>query len=427
MSSSRHGSIWSIFADTADVSRRCEVPSPDEVPDAVAATATAESRKGRTVAVVDVSGVLVKGSPYWMDETSSTAIAALLRRVAADGSVDGVVLRIDSPGGMVSGTEELGEAVRTVAAKKPVVAFVDQLAASAAYWVASQADAIVANGKTSIVGSIGTYVALYDYSRAFESAGVEAVLLTSGGVKGAGVIGAPVSDEARAMYQSIVDATQQVFSAAVSKGRGLPIARVRELADGRVHNAEVAHGLGLIDEVGSFESALSRVVSAIAERAGATKTGKGKAMATDTTPASFEDLRACLPGADSDFLVSQLEARATLDQAQSAWMEEQNRRVAAAKAEADAARARAEEAEAKAATKPAGVPPLRETATDDDAPGDAIEEFDAAVAKAMKAGLARPAAVARVARTSRELYRSFLLATNSGAKVRRLLSEKFDA
>ena len=199
--------------------------------------------------------------------------------------------------------------------------------ASAAYWIGSQADRIYANDATAMIGSIGTFVGLYDYSGRAEKEGIKAVVIKAGKFKGSGFEGTAITEEQQAHWQSLVDKTQAEFSAAVASGRRLGLARVNELADGRVHLAADAKTLGLIDGIQSYEQTLFDLRTAVRNPGSRNRQpGRAAASAVAASPivatreagqdaATFAELKAGLVGADADFLCRQLEARATLAQA----------------------------------------------------------------------------------------------------------------
>jgi ClpP class serine protease len=150
------------------------------------------------VAIIPLMGPMMRragpiAARYGIAGTDGVRLA--IESAVADDDVDQILLRIDSPGGSVSGLDQLGDAIS--AAKKPVTALVDGMAASAAYYVASQADRIVL-GRNDLVGSIGTRMMLYDFSRQFENDGVEAVPIDTGKHKSAGALGTKITDEQRA-------------------------------------------------------------------------------------------------------------------------------------------------------------------------------------------------------------------------------------
>jgi signal peptide peptidase SppA len=166
--------------------------------------------------------------------------------------VRAILLHIESPGGTVGGTAEAYDAI--VNSRKPVHSHIEDLGASAALWIASASKSISAN-KSAAVGSIGTYTAIQDTSGAYAKDGVKVHVISSGGVKGGGVDGAPISDAYLAETQKRIDSITDLFVEAVAKGRGMSSARVKELADGRIHLATAAKGLGLIDKVASLDEA----------------------------------------------------------------------------------------------------------------------------------------------------------------------------
>lgn len=346
-----------------------------------------------SVAIIDLQGPLTKYGSSLASGTSMTLARRLVRLAARDDAVSAIVLRIDSPGGTVSGTDDLGQDVAAAAEQKPVVAYIEDTGASGAYWIASQAQKIYAN-RSAMIGSIGVYASLVDSSAQAEQEGLKVHVLRTGEFKGDAVPGAPISDATLADRQKLVDATHDRFVRVVSLGRKLTLARTRELADGRVYLAPEAKELGLIDEIRAFDD----VVAALnAKKPKRNRTSSGaRAMADDaqitTTDAAsaapraatLPELRADLPGADAAFLLSQLEASATLPQASRAWIAELSARNQAAAEKAAAAEARAAELEAKSqpprigGPKP-GVEALPTNASDGQSAGDAIAAWSALV------------------------------------------------
>src|SRR5690606_32823581 len=210
------------------------------------------------IAVVPIIGTLTKRGSSLSSSGAMTILRRQVRALARDSQVDAILLVIDSPGGTSAGTADLANEVRAAAEKKPTWAFVEDLAASAAYWIASQASRVVANDRTALVGSIGTYLGLYDFSAAAAMEGVRPVVIKSGQFKAAGFPGTEITDEQRAYWQKIVDDTQAEFSAAVARGRRMELKRVAELADGRAHPAAHAPPVGLTHATERFESTRAR-------------------------------------------------------------------------------------------------------------------------------------------------------------------------
>jgi signal peptide peptidase SppA len=199
------------------------------------------------VAIIQLRGPMMKHSSSLSANASTIATRRAISNAEADDEVDSIMFMIDSPGGTVSGTQDL--ASRVAKTTKPTVAFIEDLGASAAYWVASQCDEIVANAETALIGSIGTYSVVYDSSEAAEKEGVKVHVIRSSELKGSGVPGSEVTDEMIADYRRVIDALNEQFLKAVADGRGVSIERVRGWADGRVHPAEEALRLGLIDRI----------------------------------------------------------------------------------------------------------------------------------------------------------------------------------
>jgi signal peptide peptidase SppA len=234
----------------------------------------AEARSGRSdgdardydvidgVAVISMVGPMTKARTSFGTGASTVEVRRMVRSAAMDPEVKGIMLRIDSPGGSVSGTEDLARDVAAANRKKPCATYFEDTGCSAAYWVGCQAASVWAN-RTAMVGSIGTYAVLYDSSGYAESVGVKVHVLSTGQYKGAGVDGAPVTDEQLAEFQRTVDSLNEHFLSAVARGRKMGLAQVRQIADGRVHVARSQNGgsdalsLGLIDAVGSFDQAMA--------------------------------------------------------------------------------------------------------------------------------------------------------------------------
>lgn len=233
----------------------------DEDPPTSKPAARPPFRVLRGVAVIDITGPLTKYDNSFMSlfgGTSMVRAREAVRAATRDAAVRGILLRIDSPGGTVAGTADLAEAVREANQKKPVFAYAEDLCCSAAYWIASQARKVNGNS-TASVGSIGTFTSVWDSSGMFEEAGIKVHVVASAPLKGAGTSGAPITDEMLANWQREITELNDVFVAGVAKGRRMPIAKARELADARIHVGTNAQRLGLIDGVASFDATLKEL------------------------------------------------------------------------------------------------------------------------------------------------------------------------
>src|SRR5690606_22789828 len=140
---------------------------------------------------------------------------------------------------------------------KPVIAQVDGIAASAAYWAASQATTISA-GRMDMVGSIGVRMMLYDFSGMFDQAGIRAIPLDTWQFKSAGAMVTEVTKAQQAYFQGLVDDNFSEFRKAVQMGRGLNDAQFDAVGDGRIFTAPDSVQLGLIDRVQTIDETVSR-------------------------------------------------------------------------------------------------------------------------------------------------------------------------
>lgn len=218
-------------------------------------------------AIIPLMGPLTKGGSVKFDGTSTLRTRQALRMAMRDEAVKSVLLHVDSPGGHVAGVEALAGDIALLRSRKPVLAHIDDLGASAAYWVASQADAIYAN-PTSEIGSIGTIAVLEDTSGRMDRLGVKVHVISTGPYKGVGVEGAPISETALEYLKERVAGINQHFLAAVQRGRRASAEQVQAWADGKVYLAETAHALGLIDGVQSLDDTLAQLVSSPGAPAG---------------------------------------------------------------------------------------------------------------------------------------------------------------
>ncbi len=180
------------------------------------------NRAVKGVAIITIEGSLVNRGA-WIGANSGLVsyegIAAQLRDAAGDDTIHTVLLDIDSPGGEATGMYATAKLVAEVAADKRVVAFVNAMAASAAYGIASQAAEIVVS-PTSIVGSIGVVLTHLDRSGALEQEGVKATLIYAGAHKVDGHPFGPLSDTVKADLQAEVETIYDTFVNLVAEGRG---------------------------------------------------------------------------------------------------------------------------------------------------------------------------------------------------------------
>jgi len=202
---------------------------------------------GKKVAVVEVTGIIM----------DSREVMEELRRFLDDSSITAVVLRVDSPGGVVGAAQEIYEQVAALAAKKPVVVSMGSVAASGGYYIACPAQKIFANPGT-ITGSIGVIMEFTNLEELMKWLKVKPEVVKSGRFKDIGSPYHPMTPEEQAFLQAFVDDAHRQFEEAVAKGRKLPMEEVRRLADGRIFTGAQAKELGLVDELGGIWAAIDR-------------------------------------------------------------------------------------------------------------------------------------------------------------------------
>lgn len=216
------------------------------------------------VAVIPIHGVMAPRMNMLMQVSggsSTQAIAKDLRRAMDDPSISAIVLDIDSPGGAATGTQELAELVALAAEKKPVKAVATSMAASAAYWVATQASEFIVNPSAQI-GSIGVYSVYTDTSRADENAGIEHTVIRSAANKARPSGYEALDDKAREIMQESVNDIHRQFAAAVAEGRGVSVEHVEaNFGGGKTFLGSKAVALGMADRLGTLDEVVSQLAN----------------------------------------------------------------------------------------------------------------------------------------------------------------------
>ena len=218
---------------------------------------------GVAVAVIPVAGVITKRVSLFalLFGGGGSTLGTLQKRLRAavnDDQVGAIVLEVDSPGGSVDGVPELAAEIRAARSRKPIIAVANARAASAAYWLASQASELFVS-PSGAVGSVGVFVAHEDWSAFDERLGVTTTLVSAGKYKTEANPHEPLSDEARAAIQADVDAYYGMFVADVAKGRGVKASAVRSgFGEGRMVLAADAVAAGMADAVGTVDDAVTR-------------------------------------------------------------------------------------------------------------------------------------------------------------------------
>jgi protease-4 len=196
------------------------------------------------VARYDIDGII-------LDDAD---VLAALEEIAEDSRAKALIVHIDSPGGTFVGGEQLYDVLRKVSAIKPVVTVMGTVAASAGYMAAVASDRIFAHQGT-ITGSIGVIMQTTDITRLLDNLGISAEAIKSSPLKATPSPLEPMTDEARAASQAIIDDMHGLFIEMVAEQRGFEISRVRALADGRVFTGRQAVANGLVDAIGGESEA----------------------------------------------------------------------------------------------------------------------------------------------------------------------------
>lgn len=235
----------------------------------VAATRAVSTPDG--LAVVAVHGVITKSASVFSEifgGTSLDMLQATMLQLRDDRTIQSIVLHVDSPGGGVYGVDEAAELIGEVAKRKRVVAFTDGMCASAAYWLASAAERIVATPSAEL-GSIGVYALHADISGQLSQDGVVVTLVKAGEHKAESHPYAPLSDDDRAAMQSRINSYYALFTKRVARGRGVSVDQVRGEAfgEGRVMGAPQAVSAGLADDIGTFTDVLRGISRETSSRA----------------------------------------------------------------------------------------------------------------------------------------------------------------
>ncbi len=218
---------------------------------------------GAGVAVVPLWGTLldrVGPTDAMSGATSMRDFRRVLSTLAGDPAIGTIILDVDSPGGTVAGTLETGDLVRRVAAEKPVIAVAQTLAASGAFWIASQASEFIVS-PSGRVGSVGVVQLHTDESGALEKEGIAVEILTTAPLKTEISPLGPIDDGARAELMRNMQIVQGQFEAALARGRHVPVATVRDqFGQGRVFQAREVVDRGMADGIGTLDDTIARFV-----------------------------------------------------------------------------------------------------------------------------------------------------------------------
>jgi protease-4 len=210
------------------------------------------------VALIMMRGLISSNIPGNVSDSMVEDMRAALQQARDDNRVKAIVLEIDSPGGEVTASDEIYNAVVKARAKKPVVVYMDSLAASGGYYVSCGGKFLMAN-ETTITGSIGVIIQTLNYEQLFNKIGLASVVFKSGKFKDILNGARPITPEERELIQSFVMQTYDKFLGIVAKERGVSADTLRNgIADGRILSGKDALNNKLIDGLGQLEDAFNK-------------------------------------------------------------------------------------------------------------------------------------------------------------------------
>src|SRR5947208_443180 len=210
------------------------------------------------IAVITMRGLISSSLPGNVSDSMVDDMRAALQQARDDSRVKAIVLEIDSPGGEVTASDAIYSALVKARARKPVVVYMDSLAASGGYYVSCGGRFLMAN-ETTITGSIGVIIQTLNYEQLFNKVGLVSVIFKSGKFKDLLNGARPMTPEEREFVQNFVMKTYDKVLGIVAKERNLPADGLRNsIADGRIFSGKEALENKLIDGVGQIEDAYAK-------------------------------------------------------------------------------------------------------------------------------------------------------------------------
>ena len=210
------------------------------------------------IAVITMRGLISSSIPGNVSDSMVDDLRAALQQARDDSRVKAIVLEIDSPGGEVTASDEIYNAVVKTRATKPVVVYMESLAASGGYYVSCGGRFLMAN-ETTITGSIGVIIQTLNYEQLFNKIGLASVVFKSGKFKDMLNGARPITPEERELVQSFIMGTYDKFLGIVAKERNLPADLLRNsIADGRILSGKEALQNKLIDGLGELDDAFTK-------------------------------------------------------------------------------------------------------------------------------------------------------------------------
>lgn len=368
------------------------------------------------IAVLRLEGTMTKYGSSLSSAGSMLRMESAIRNARKSTDVKGAIAVIDTPGGSIHGLESLAAEWAAFAKDKPATTLIENMGCSAGYWFASQSQTLAAL-PGSIVGSIGVFQAVADYSAQAAQDGVKVHVIRSGEFKGAGVPGTEITAKQLAEWQRGCDAVYDSFLKAISATGRMSLEEARTLADGRVHSAEQAVPLKLIDQVATFDQVYEALVAKVNHTSPAKSAGKPKD--TKMAAASFKEIvtacKGCNPSASGDdakFVADCQQKELELAACQTAWMDTLAAR--ASERETEAAQLRDQLKAREQGAKGQSAIPTGRTVSEpiSNGTGTATEQWMALV-NAIPAGADKQAAMGRIIQDNKAIYKAYLAEFNA--------------
>ena len=201
---------------------------------------------GKRIAIVEINGMII----------SPKGVVEKLERYIKNDDIPAIVIRLNTPGGGVSATQEIFETVKKARhAGKKVIASMGTVAASGGYYIAAACDTVMANPAT-ITGSIGVIATFPNFTELYRKIGIDYNVIKSGKFKDTGSSSREMTDEERAYLDGLIMDTYEQFLLAVSQERNLSLDFIRNIAEGKIFTGRQALEQGLIDSLGTYQDAV---------------------------------------------------------------------------------------------------------------------------------------------------------------------------
>lgn len=260
------GSYASLLAATAKSS---DVVTTKAIQNDVKMAATSQASNasksaGKVIAVLPVRGMIVPRDSWILQMMGGTALDSLMEGVDIclnEPRIGGIVFDFDTPGGVASGVKCAADYIYGARSVKPMVSVVRYTMASAGYYLGAATSRIIAE-PTSMIGSVGSAMEHYDYSKMLEEEGIKPTIFRSPEYKMEGHPDEPLTDEARSHFQSRIDELTNDFQSDVAKYRGVDLKTVvADFGKGRTMSAKDAVKCGMIDKMGTFKEVCDQMAS----------------------------------------------------------------------------------------------------------------------------------------------------------------------